>query len=128
MNLLIGIHDKEGHVIVPAGGWCLDTIALSENPQPIDYAAVRSDINWIVRLNNAYGSGGTIPTPDRYQEFANACANYVARSKGATHFIIGNEPNLAGERPQGLHITPELCRYRRNDPHARNGFTNRISA
>lgn len=116
-SLLYGLHDREGRDIVPAGGWIVDTVALSENPAPMNYAAMRSDINWIVRLNWGYGTTGTIPLPDQYQEFANRCADYVARSNGADRFIIGNEPNHEQERPNGVYITPEqyarcfkLCR------------------
>jgi murein DD-endopeptidase MepM/ murein hydrolase activator NlpD len=71
----------------------------------------------LVRLNNGYGSTGTIPLPNDYQRFAADCATFAATSQGATHWIIGNEPNLAGERPQGIFITPQdyarcftLCR------------------
>lgn len=105
-NLLYGIHDREGRHFVPPGGWCLDTVALSERPQPADYGALRPDINWIVRLNHAYGSGGTIPLPDRYQDFANSCASYVRHSRGARRWIIANEPNHEQERPNGVFITP----------------------
>lgn len=104
--LLYGIHDREGRHIVPAGGWCLDTVALSENPAPTDYAALRADINWIVRLNWGYGSTGTIPAPEQYDEFAFRCADYAAFCKGASRFIIGNEPNHENERPNGAYIWP----------------------
>lgn len=86
----------------------MDTRSLSANEPPTDYAALRGDINWIVRLNHGYGSTGTIPLPGQYQEFANACANYVAQSRGANIWIIGNEPNHEQERPNGTYITPGL--------------------
>jgi hypothetical protein len=53
----------------------------------------------IVRLNNGYGSAGTIPTSDRYADFARRCANYVAASPGCDIVVIGNEPNWSIERP-----------------------------
>lgn len=69
----------------------------------------------IVRLNNGYGSAGTIPFPVGYDAFAAACAQYVANSSGAHIWIIGNETNLASERPgntntgnDGEKITPKL--------------------
>lgn len=105
-SLLYGIHDREGRHIVPLGGWCLDLQAISEKPQPTDYAALRGDINWIVRLSWGYGSTGTIPLPAQYQEFADGCADYVFSSKGANVFIISNEPNHENERPNGTYITP----------------------
>lgn len=125
--LLYGLHDREGAYMVPAGGWCVDTVALSENPAPTDYAALRGDINWIVRLNWGYGSTGTIPLPYEYGKMAAACAAYVANSKGAQRWIIGNEPNHEQERPNGVYIAPEdyalcfeICRgaIKRADPAA----------
>ena len=75
MSLLYGLHDKEGAPFVPDGGWCIDTLAISEHPAPTVYD---SRINWIVRANWGYGSTGTIPTPGLYNEFAAACASYIA--------------------------------------------------
>lgn len=127
MPLLYGLHDREGRHIVPAGGWCVDTRALAHNDLPTDYAALRGDINWIVRLNWGYGSEGTIPLPVDYDNFAARCANYVAKSNGANIWIIGNETNHEQERPNGVFITPEqyarcfkLCRdmIKRSFPNA----------
>ena len=107
MSLLYGIHDREGAHIVPPGGWCVDTIALSQNPKPAGYRAVRGDIHWIVRLNWGYGADGTIPLPIRYDDFAERCMRYVAKSAPGVHaWIIGNEPNQENERPGGVYITP----------------------
>jgi len=106
MSVLFGIHDREGANIVPAGGWVVDTVALSENPQPTDYTALRGDVNWIVRLNWGYGSTGTVPLPHEYGRMAAACAEYVAKSRGCDRWIIGNEPNHEQERPNGVYITP----------------------
>ena len=71
----------------------------------------------IVRLNNGYGSAGTIPQPRYYEPFAQRCANFVEMSPGCTRWIIGNEPNHSNERPDGQPITPSdyarcynLCR------------------
>lgn len=105
-NLLYGMHDREGRAIPPAGGWCLDTVKLAEKPTGTDYAALRPDINWIGRLNWGYGTTGTIPRPDKYQEMASAAAAYVAGSRGCNLWIIGNEPNHENERPDHVYITP----------------------
>jgi len=71
----------------------------------------------IVRLNNGYGSAGTVPWPEFYEDFAQRCANYVEASRGCSRWIIGNEPNHSQERPGGQPITAKeyaecytLCR------------------
>jgi hypothetical protein len=62
----------------------------------------------IVRLNHGYGSAGTIPLPQYYEDFAQRCANYVEMSPGCSRWIIGNEPNHRQERPEGQPITPRM--------------------
>lgn len=105
-RLLAGVHDREGAHIVPAGGWCVDTIALSEHPAPTDYAGLKPDIHWIARLNWGYGSRGTIPIPVEHGEMAARAGAYVAQSRGCRHWIVGNEPNHSQERPAGRMISP----------------------
>jgi len=61
----------------------------------------------IVRLNNGYGSVGTIPHSDEYASFARRCANWVKRSRGCNIWLIGNEPNNPREHPEGQQITAE---------------------
>jgi hypothetical protein len=61
----------------------------------------------IVRLNWGYGNSGTIPTPDRYAQFAQECAEYVRQSPGVDWVIIGNEPNHSQEWANGQMIEPE---------------------
>lgn len=107
MALLYGMHDREGAHILPSGGWCVDTRALSENPAPTDYTQIRGDINWLVRLNWGYGSTGTIPLPQSDKLFFDRLAYYVHGSKGVHAWIIGNEPNHEQERPNGAYISPE---------------------
>ena len=58
----------------------------------------------LVRLNHAYGTGGTIPPIAQYAEFAQRCAVMVAASRGVDGWIIGNEPNFRGEWPDGVQI------------------------
>lgn len=108
MALLYSLHDRDAHPHVPTGGWIVESIALSENPEPVNYTAIRADINWILRLNWAHnGKDGTIPPAGQYQEFAKRCAVYAAASKGANVFVISNEPNHTVERPHGVKIEPE---------------------
>ena len=60
----------------------------------------------VTRLNHGYGHAGTLPTPDKYPEFAEAAARYAARSDGCHVWIVGNEPNHEQERPYGQPIYP----------------------
>ena len=53
----------------------------------------------IVRLNNAYNPGGTLPFERDYGNFARRCANFVLSSQGAHVWIIGNETNHPIEWP-----------------------------
>jgi hypothetical protein len=82
-------------------GWVTATIAIGSDPNNFG----GDDFRWIsnqghgviVRLNHGYCSEGTIPSPDRYDDFARRAANYVAATQGADIFVIGNETNLAME-------------------------------
>jgi murein DD-endopeptidase MepM/ murein hydrolase activator NlpD len=100
---LIGLHDFEGIEIAAPDSWILDTIALSENPSPKIYP---SNFNTIVRVNWAYGSGGTLPLPSVYEAFSELVAAYVDGCTGCRRWIIGNEPNLSREWPDNTPIYP----------------------
>lgn len=106
---LYGIHDVEGlHFLQQnhCSGWLVHAVDVWHDA-PADYSAlVNAKCRVIVRLNNGYGSAGTIPLPSDYDAFAQQCAQWVAASKGAKIFIIGNEMNLSAERPQGQPILP----------------------
>jgi hypothetical protein len=101
-------------------GWVLElaAIGLDGSSTPADFSKLATaGLGVIVRINHAYGSGGTLPPPDRYPDFAAACARYVQRSTGCHIWIIGNEPNHADEHPDHRPILPydyarayELCR------------------
>ena len=108
---LYGLHDPGGeHLMEQAGkpGWLVFTEAIGSDPQDRsgrDYRQWSSrGFSVIVRLNNGYGSGGTIPQPALYGDFARRCANFVAASRGCTRWIIGNEPNHQQEWPNGQVI------------------------
>lgn len=62
----------------------------------------------IVRLNYGYHPIGTIPVPSKYTDFAWRVRNFVEMSPGCSRWIIGNEPNLEIERPDGQPITPAM--------------------
>jgi hypothetical protein len=105
-TLLAGLHDREGAHLVPAGGWCVDTVAIAESPTAPDYDRLGPGVNWIARLNFGYGAQGTLPPPSRTEEFAARCAQYVAGSRGCHRWVIGNEPNLPREWPDEQPISP----------------------
>lgn len=104
-NLLYSCHDRDAHPIIPAGGWCVDAVLVTDEPP--NYSAIRSDINFIVRLNNGWYPNGTIPVRSGYADYAKRCADFASRCKGANIFIISNEPNHAQEYPNGVKIEPE---------------------
>lgn len=76
-----------------------------------NYAQLTTDYGHttIVRLNYGYEHDlqhkGTIPHSSLYSDFAERCANWVARSQGCRIWVIGNEPNNPREHPQGESIT-----------------------
>jgi hypothetical protein len=108
---LYGVHDigAWADLVAQAGAtaWCVYTEAVGCDPNDLrggDYA--RPGITPIVRLNNGYGKGtGTIPTPDRYADFARRCANFVAASRGIEWVVIGNEISHYHEWPTAEPIT-----------------------
>lgn len=91
-------------------GWCVVTLEIGDNPtdlSSLDFTSTADQgLTVIGRLNYSHHGQGTIPLPDRYEAFAARCRNFVAGSQGCWTWIIGNEPNLAIERP-GAFIQPE---------------------
>jgi len=59
----------------------------------------------LVRLNNDYEPGGTIPHSSQYADFARRCADWVRRSSGCHIWLVGNEPNNPREHPPDEQIT-----------------------
>jgi N-acetyl-anhydromuramyl-L-alanine amidase AmpD len=113
---IYGLHDPDGAGIMTSAGkpgWIVVS-ALASDPGGDFSGFANQGIGVIVRLNNGYGSDGTIPFAAQYDAFAQKCAAYVAASRGAKIWIIGNETNLAFERPGnddgngGEVITPTL--------------------
>ncbi len=109
---IYGIHDHDtgqqewlNHVATGgATGWVTATIAIGHDPGQTggdDFRWISNQGHTVIcRLNNGYGDAGTIPVPGQYGNFAQRCANYVAASQGCSHYIIGNETNLACEWPK----------------------------
>ncbi len=112
-------------------GWVLFTEAIGHQPQSLPVEPQRRARLWdwassgygvIVRLNNGYGTAGTLPDSGLYEGFAATCARYAdvylkhpESSPGAYTWVIviGNEQNNVREHPGGEknpreHITPQL--------------------
>jgi hypothetical protein len=136
---IFGMHDRGGESLMMnkgKHGWVLVTEAIGADPNNRNGSnytdLTNKNLGVIVRLNNGYGSGGTIPRSGEYANFARRCGNFVQASPGCRIWIIGNEMNLAAERPGGPNgqaITPKLyatcyrkCRaeIRRRPGHAKD--------
>jgi murein DD-endopeptidase MepM/ murein hydrolase activator NlpD len=119
---LYGVHDeydegpaaqKAGSIMQQAGvrGYLLWTEAIGSDPNDqsgIDYRPrVIGNHTVIVRLNNGYGSDGTVPLPAQSANFAKRCGNFARNSHGVNIYVIGNEMNNPVEWPQGQPIMPE---------------------
>jgi hypothetical protein len=121
---IYGLHEAGGERLMTESGrpgWVLEMAAIGRDPGHVpaaDYTSLaRQGLRVIVRINHGFGSSGTIPRPEHYGQFAEACAAFVSRSRGAQLWIIGNEPNHEVERPDGQLILPgdyakcyHLCR------------------
>ena len=104
---IFGIHEEGGErYMIEAGkpGWILFTEGVGSDPSNQagrDYSPFSNQgLGVMARLNNGYYPQGTIPTSDRYEDFAQRCANFVANSPGCKIWIIGNEMNHEIERPR----------------------------
>ncbi|MGD9145519.1 MAG: discoidin domain-containing protein [Anaerolineae bacterium] len=115
---IFGMHDRGGeHLMLSKNrrGWVLVTEALGADPNNqsgTNYTDLSNQgLGVLARLNHGYGTAGTIPHSSRYDDFARRCGNFVQASPGCHIWIIGNEMNLAYERPGGPNgqvITPQL--------------------
>jgi len=122
------MHDRGGENVMSAAGkkgWVLITEGIGHDPTHTggtDYSGLsRNGFGVIVRLNNGYGTQGTVPNSKHYEDFATRCASWVAGSQGCSIWVIGNEMNYSVEWPeedgQKEKITPtryakcfKLCR------------------
>jgi len=104
-SYIYAIHDPGGEGNMSSHkGWIVFTEAIGHNPGDSyggNYSSWSSQgYGVIVRLNNGYGSDGTIPYQIYYQEFADRCARFVQNSSGGVdYWIIGNEMNGLREWP-----------------------------
>lgn len=114
-KFLYGMHDFDSMWAALVTGaaktaWVVETLEIGDNPNDNSGVNFTNRANYgltvIGRLNYSHHGAGTIPTKERYDEFAIRCGNYVRASQGCTLWIIGNEPNITGERPDNSPITP----------------------
>ena len=103
---IFGLHEPGGeHIMVEKGkkGWILFLHKVGLNPgncPGFDHSHwAGQGFGVISRLNHGYEPEGTIPRSDKYEVFAQCCANWVRNSRGCDIWIIGNEMNYAVERP-----------------------------
>lgn len=118
-SYIFGMHDvgAEPHMLAAEKpGWVVVSVRIKPPDHDGDFASLTDQgLGVIVRLNNGYLGTGSIPNSTQYDRFALHCAEFVAGSRGARVWIIGNEPNSALERPgndgtdnSGEVITPEM--------------------
>ena len=101
-------HDDWANMVRAAGkqAWCVHTEAVGCDPRDTSGKGYPEGVTNIVRLNNGYGKGtGVIPLPDRYNDFAKRCANFVAASRNIQFVVVGNEIALSWEWPDDNPIT-----------------------
>lgn len=108
---LHGFHDEGGeHLHGSKPGWTVITEETGSDPniKGRDYSHLSNrGIGVIVRINHSHGGQGTIPLPTQYGNFALSVASFAASSRGVWGWIVGNEPNVEWERPQGVVITAQ---------------------
>ena len=129
---MYGLHEAGGeHLMVNAGrpGWVLEMATVGHDPGGVPSGnftqLVWQGLRVIIRLHHGFGSAGTIPRPEFYASFAQACATFVARCQGARTWIIGNEPNHAAERPGQIGRLPALEQHYDHQEDANQDVDNR---
>lgn len=115
-KFLYGMHDFDSQWAALVKGaaktaWVVETLEVGDNPNDrggVDFTnRANYNLSVIGRLNYSHHGEGTIPVPDRYDEFAIRCGNFVRASRGCNLWIVGNEPNISDERPDNNPIKAE---------------------
>ena len=103
---IFGLHDPGGENLMAQAnrrGWIVFTVEVGSDPSNLsgfDFSPwANQDFGIICRINNGYGSAGTIPYSSQYANFARRVANFVAASPGCKIWAIGNEMNHSQEWP-----------------------------
>lgn len=85
-------------------GWVVVSDAIRSEPNAVcgkDFRRLRVHrLSVICVLNHGQGLEGTLPPSSKYDLFAERCADYVAKSHGCHHWVIGCEPNATHRRPR----------------------------
>jgi hypothetical protein len=107
---IYGMHEPMPFDAMPRG-WILHLVEVghSGGPHPgIDLTGY-ADAGYgeIVRLQHAWGDGGTLPLPQNLDGYIERVKTCVQNSKYAHRWIIGNEPNLPVEWPGGWALQPD---------------------
>lgn len=118
-HYLAGLVDAGGEShLLAAGkpGWIVVRAQVKPPEASGDYAHLTDKgLGVIVVLANNGASQAAFPNSYDYDLFAQLCANFVKKSRGARIWVIGNTPNAARERAMfdgavnsGELITPEM--------------------
>ncbi len=107
-SYIYGIHDPGGEWLMGSNkGYIVFTRAIGSNPNDFsgeNFSAYSNNgYGVIVRVNNGYGSAGTLPFESQYGNWATRCKNYIAASSGVDYWIIANETNLPREWPGNIN-------------------------
>lgn|GEM_PF-812786 len=118
-NYIAGLVDAGGEAhMLAAGkpGWVVVRAQVKFPDSSGDYSHLADKgLGVIVLLTNGNPPNGAIPNSAEYETFAQQCATFVKKSKGARIWVVGNAPNAARERPgydgasnSGELVTPEM--------------------
>lgn len=104
---IFGMHDPGAEALFTSAGktgWVVVSVQVNPPDHNGNFSALtNAGLVPIVRLNNGYGTAGTIPPATQYDAFAQQCAAFVAASVGAHIWVIGNETNSPWERPGNVN-------------------------
>jgi len=118
-HFLAGLVDAGGEThLLAAGkpGWIVVRAQVKPPEASGDYSHLADKgLGVIVVLSNNSAPQGAFPNSYDYDLFAQQCASFVKKSRGARIWVIGNEPNAARERAMfdgavnsGELVTPEM--------------------
>src|SRR5581483_8381343 len=118
-NYLAGLVDAggESHMLAAGKpGWIVVRAQVKVPDSSGDYNHLEDKrLGVIVVLSYQTGHQGSMPNSHEYDLFAQQCAAFVRKSRGARIWVIGNEPNTARERSgtdgavnSGELVTPEM--------------------
>ena len=117
-KLIYGIHEPCPSDVMP-DGWIVHLVEVGHSNEPHPGIDFRQWSNYgnILRIQHAWGDGGTLPLPADIDGYLQRVASLVQNSTGCNRWIIANEPNLEVEWPSGFKLWPsyvaniyDLCR------------------